>query len=527
MPFSPRDTLLPVILSPQSFELPVYAPVSDLAPYVNMLYKGGYTPDTLRTDIADLYILSFYDGQVRNGGHSQFLHNSFQHRNSNIERALRAAEMLGLKGHTETLRACAAWCDANPEEAARQNGFGIRAAALEPLDKALYAASLSEDEVKALLASLPEETRKKLAAVILIPEGAQQLADEFVAETVRLMKTMPAEDAALQAARGLRPLIEANVRKHGLWSTQEKLDEQTERESKGLARYLNKWGEKNTPEEVAAHLQTRADRFSKPEMYDRSEYHVKSWVWLAMHPALELVPPSERQVKVDAILAESPFIHQELAMRELDAVYNLLPSPEKFATSRALGQLRHKGRAPLPVGTIWSSPENTEIKQVHLLKTSGKDCFLFNENGVVTLRLVMGERKQKLIAGLARKLLAKKWISQSMATRIYRAVRIHPGPILSTAPIHAEAPKRLIEAFIPEALGMAASDKSIFADFERGVLDKYKPEKGLITWRYRSKETEVVLAADPRGVSVTIGSENHRFPIAELREWRAARLRRA
>ena len=191
MPFSPRDTSFPVILSPASFELPVYAPVSDLAPYVNRLYKGGYTPDTLRTDIADLYILSFYDGQVRSGGHSQFLHNSFEHRISNIERSLRAAEMLGLKGHTETLLACAAWCKANPEEARRQNGFSIRAPALEPLDKALYAANLVEDEVKTLLASLPEDIRTKLAAVILIPEGAQQLADEYVAETVRLMKTMP------------------------------------------------------------------------------------------------------------------------------------------------------------------------------------------------------------------------------------------------------------------------------------------------------------------------------------------------
>lgn len=352
MPFSPRDTSLPIILQPRSFEQPVYGPSSDLAPFVNRLYKGGYTPDTLRTDIADLYILGYYDGEVRNGGHSQFLHNSFQHRNSNIERALRAAEMLELKGHTETLRACAAWCKANPEEAARQNGFGIRAPAFEPLDNALYAANLTDDEVKALLAALPEEIRKKLAAVILIPEGAQQLADEFVVETVRLMKTMPAEDAARQAARALRPLIEWYVRKRGLGRTPEKLKEQANSESAGLARHLNNWAEKNTPEEFAAHLQTRVDRYSKPEMYDRSEYHVKSWVWLAMHPALELASPDEWQAKVDAILAESPFIHQELAMRELDAVYNVLPSPEKFATSRALGKLRHKGRTPLPVGTI-------------------------------------------------------------------------------------------------------------------------------------------------------------------------------
>ena len=321
-------------------------------------------------------------------------------------------------------------------------------------------------------------------------------------------------------------MIEGNVRKRGLGSTPEKLKEYADREVENLTRYLNEVAKKNTPEEFAATLQRGADRFSKPDIDDRTEFYVKSWAWIATHPALELAPSSELQAKVDAILAESPFIHQELAMRELDAVYNLLPSPEKFATSRALGQLHHKGRAPLPVGTIWSSPENTEIKQVHIMKTSGKDYFLFNENGVVTLGPVMGERKQKLIAGLARKLLAKKWISQSVATRIFKAVRIHLGPILSTAPIHAEAPKRMIEAFIPEALGIAASDKTIFGYFERGVLDKYKPEKGFVAWRFLAKETEVVLAADPRGVSVTIGSEKHRFPIAEPREWRVARLRR-
>lgn len=84
-----------------------------------------------------LYNADFYVAQVSNGGHSQFIHNSL-----NPEAALKLAAKAFLEMEMISLGRLAVklakWIKANPEEAAKQNGFEIRASALEGLDKDFF-----------------------------------------------------------------------------------------------------------------------------------------------------------------------------------------------------------------------------------------------------------------------------------------------------------------------------------------------------------------------------------------------------
>ena len=146
----------PIILPEDAFDQAIYEPKTAFVQYFNQLTQQGFDPLHLPKAFRDLYLLDYYQGQVGNGGHSQFIGNSGVHLATNITHATRGAAWLGLTETEEILHAMAEWIAANPDEAAAQNGFSNRAAALDDLDTRLYAQKFTEDGIKTYLKTQPK-----------------------------------------------------------------------------------------------------------------------------------------------------------------------------------------------------------------------------------------------------------------------------------------------------------------------------------------------------------------------------------
>ena len=155
---------IPVLLPASAFEGAVYNPISSFVTYVNALLNAGFTPDMLPPAFHELYLLDYYDAQVRNGGHSQFIHNSHGNLHENLQKALNAARWLDLPEMAALLEETQQWIKENPQDAAQQDGFENRAAVLDPKDKRLYAMTFSEGELQDHLSGHDEEVRDWWAA---------------------------------------------------------------------------------------------------------------------------------------------------------------------------------------------------------------------------------------------------------------------------------------------------------------------------------------------------------------------------
>jgi hypothetical protein len=120
--------------------------------YVNDVQQAGiYARHEFPMRAVQAFHADYYLAQVNNGGHSQFISNSGAAFPKVVADALAGLEAMGAKAQHQILTEMIAWTDANPEGARAQNGFSIRAKALDELDTRFYA---SEKEMPiALLAA--------------------------------------------------------------------------------------------------------------------------------------------------------------------------------------------------------------------------------------------------------------------------------------------------------------------------------------------------------------------------------------
>ncbi|WP_298878706.1 DUF4375 domain-containing protein [uncultured Bradyrhizobium sp.] len=111
--------------------------------YVNEIQRtGAYTRDELPEVAMQAYHADYYLAQVENGGHSQFIGNTGVARLSTTSAdALAALKAMGASAQHQILQEMITWVEENPGEAARQNGFTERAAALNTLDNRFYQAN--------------------------------------------------------------------------------------------------------------------------------------------------------------------------------------------------------------------------------------------------------------------------------------------------------------------------------------------------------------------------------------------------
>jgi hypothetical protein len=120
-----------------------YALIQAVVNFTNAMTGDGlYTRFELPEKALQAFHADFYLAQVLNGGHSQFIHNSFGNLPFVITdvraglAGMRAEKILAI------FERAAAWIAANPDEAKKQTGFeGGRAALLDELDSAFYDAN--------------------------------------------------------------------------------------------------------------------------------------------------------------------------------------------------------------------------------------------------------------------------------------------------------------------------------------------------------------------------------------------------
>lgn len=119
-----------------------YDAAQDVVDYTNAvfhdsLYKLGEFPH----EAYALYLADYYVAEVKNGGHSRYLGNDRNSLSStsSLPEALGGLDMIGCKPYADCLRDLQKWVKGNPKEAAAQNGFNVRADALEELDSRFFA----------------------------------------------------------------------------------------------------------------------------------------------------------------------------------------------------------------------------------------------------------------------------------------------------------------------------------------------------------------------------------------------------
>lgn len=110
--------------------------------YVNQIQRVGvFTRDELPAVAMQAYHADYYLAQVYNGGHSQFIGNTGAAQlPTTAGDALGGLKAMGAGAQHQILLEMMAWMEANPDEAAAQNGFTQRAPALEALDTRFYEA---------------------------------------------------------------------------------------------------------------------------------------------------------------------------------------------------------------------------------------------------------------------------------------------------------------------------------------------------------------------------------------------------
>jgi Domain of unknown function (DUF4375) len=115
--------------------------VSAVVDYVNEIQRSGvYARHELLAVLMQAYHADYYLAQVNNGGHSQFIRNTGAMLPTTGADALAGLGAMGARAQHQILAEMMAWVKANPEEAAAQNGFSVRAPLLDQLDKGFYEA---------------------------------------------------------------------------------------------------------------------------------------------------------------------------------------------------------------------------------------------------------------------------------------------------------------------------------------------------------------------------------------------------
>ena len=131
----PRDAI-------EGAQEPDKAVAQALIDYVNDVQRAGIYPRHEMPAVAmQAYHASYYLAQVSNGGHGQFIRNTGIAMLPTISGdALAALQAMGAGAQHQILIEMLTWVKANLGEAAKQDGFSVRAQVLKALDDRFHAA---------------------------------------------------------------------------------------------------------------------------------------------------------------------------------------------------------------------------------------------------------------------------------------------------------------------------------------------------------------------------------------------------
>ncbi|KZK84420.1 hypothetical protein PsW64_01767 [Pseudovibrio sp. W64] len=530
--YNPNDPSLPLILPEMALQQEIYQPICSLVQYVRRLFEAGYSPDNLLNEYSDLYHLDFYVAQVKNGGNSQFIHNSFELLEQNLEGAARGARALGIPELADIVERCAEFCRKNPEEATRPDRYQNRAPELVALDKELYALELTEEERSAFFSTLPEEVALNLRKRFELPENLDEAVSAVTRAFEERLLSKTAKAAGLEALQYADQAFRHKVKQEQGELAAEKEEEALQKEiDKVVSRLEMHVRFKDQREWNKSVSEIVKEHFTRPVSFNSFHYYVKSFAWIACNPNLQLLPEKEVTSATSAIVLSSPFAVKEKLRRDqlkkaqdLEELTEAVPNDEQFSLAVALAKLNNAANDG-PISKYIERDLNLgfRYRAAHLIETTSGEMVLCLKKNTVSLH----EPRQsfryqqwcKFVLYLGRKKLVE-------GDRLIELTQYLPkrrsGKLLARAKVVPSLPQLFKDLHLPEAVLLWTDHPGKALGFNRGVLDAYSFEHRFVTWRFRINTSVFLAKASPEGVHLSdleSGREKH-FPIAMLKSVR-------
>ncbi|ESY44038.1 hypothetical protein X747_05475 [Mesorhizobium sp. LNJC384A00] len=279
-----------------------------------MVSKGLYRYPEIDTKAMQVLHADSYSSEVKNGGHSQFIHNAGQEIGAMIANARAGLTACGAKGQLATLEKMSSWIADHPNEAAQQTGFeGGRDDFLDTLDHAFYVADEAapmENLLARWIASWPD-----LQVVD---------SDDYDDVIHRLVMANPKREGRLlhKSVGNLAGQMILSWRDVGAGLACAKIAPPEIKIAFGMARMLNIEGEK----QLVFQLQTSA---KKTRLCSATETHVTVYEYIAPEELL-VIPPGESPLAPSLALLKSPRSQRSLSWRN----NTMLPPPSTSCSAR-------------------------------------------------------------------------------------------------------------------------------------------------------------------------------------------------
>ncbi|MFS8184960.1 DUF4375 domain-containing protein [Pseudovibrio denitrificans] len=522
--YEPNDPNLPLILPRSALHSEIYQPVCSLVDYVNSLFEEGFSPDTVLRDFVDLYYLDFYDAQVRNGGHSQFIHNSFDNLFSNLERAERAAKMIGFPKLANLVHRCHTFCINNPEETAEQNGFSQRAAELDDLDNELYKFEYTPEERALAFKSLPPDKAEIFLSKFTF-DRLEETAESVKKAALLLIKTKTPEEAANDAVKLAKSLIEQRESKR-LDPSSEYFEGAVARQTKRLTRKIRSALDSLQKGEEAPDIASKViEHISDAELYDLSPYHIHSAIWIAGHSNLKLVSSEDWMQEISAVANSTTFANQEQTARKLYKLNQVVLKHRHYAIAETLGKLATQSTvSPLYKTTIDIIKINDRLNDVKVIEIVPDGILLLHETrGVVSVYTAQLNPLYQLRSKFSNFLKRLKLISSEREQQLLaQTSMVVPGKKLAFGMATSGIPELLYDLHLPEALLLWSPELEGLDTFHEGNLEDFDFSTKSFVWRFLSKDEIIIVEGNRQEVRI-FNEKNEQeaiYPTSRLRETR-------
>ncbi|MHA7774402.1 DMP19 family protein [Roseibium sp. M-1] len=550
--YTAKDPSLPLLMPQAVFQREIYEPVSALVDYVNALFGKGYSPDTLRQDLLDIYALDFYIAQVHNGGHTQYLHNCFKKRERFMEEAARAARSIGLSEIADLVDQCADFNRRNPDSADRPDRYENPAEELKDLDSELYALDFTPEERSDFLNSLPPGHCDHLRDKFRI-EAVDKTSAAVVAEVERLLPERTDDYAAKRAAEFARPFYEKKVSKISGPEPSDYKNGEIERNVESLARRIETFLQDPKTDNRSSKLaDVVREKLLEPGYGELSRYSLHVAAWIAQHPDLELIPSDAWNTRIEAIVASSPFTGLEMQRRELERVTSELPDDEQVAKSAIIAMLSNgdckKPTYDYRINDAYLWPR---YKKAYIFKMSDSKFYFCispdNRFAVHSVAKSWSFRMAKIAIlallqlGLIQKSELWAWPTlyagrpspnffsekrSALTLRILRWLTSFPVEVVGKRFTHRgivpNLAARMCDLHVPEAYMQWSEGAEETYHFGWGILESLDTDARRLVWRFPLEDEVHQMVACPEFVEFSVVGQNRkaRYQASELSDLR-------
>lgn len=299
---------------------------------VTMISNGLYRHPEINPKAMQVFHADWYSSEVKNGGHSQFIHNAGREIDITIANAKAGLAACGATRQLATLEKMSAWVARYPDKAAKQTGFeGGRDEFLDTLDDAFYEANEAaplEDLLARWITSWPDlqtiddddHDNAIDQLVVANPQREPRLLHESVSKLVRQMLSQREVGAGLACAQASPSEIKLAL---------------------GMARFLDVEGEK----QMVFHLRTDADEL---RLCAPTKTHVTVY---------EYIPPDDPPVVrsgENLLGANAPRVGTQLGSAEQSEIEMVIQLSEQNHAPVAVDLLLRKAGFD-PLGAIVSA----------------------------------------------------------------------------------------------------------------------------------------------------------------------------